>query len=111
MAAPAPRNVAVLLLLLFPVLAPVASALPFVVLHGWSFSRLGWILIRFGVRSIPYPCMVAGCARGCVCRDWRRVRERWVGVLHQDAWGVVRLQRLLHVLIPPSLSGFADIVL
>ncbi|KAG2550510.1 hypothetical protein PVAP13_9KG335500 [Panicum virgatum] len=34
MAAPAPRDVAVLLLLLFPVLAPVASAVPFVVLHG-----------------------------------------------------------------------------
>ncbi|CAL4940639.1 unnamed protein product [Urochloa decumbens] len=35
MAAPAPRDVAVLLLLLlFPVLAPVASAVPFIVLHG-----------------------------------------------------------------------------
>ncbi|OEL21110.1 hypothetical protein BAE44_0017870 [Dichanthelium oligosanthes] len=34
MAAPAPRAVAVLLLLLFPVLAPVASAVPFIVLHG-----------------------------------------------------------------------------
>jgi len=34
MAAPAPCDVAVLLLLLFPVLAPVASAVPFIVLHG-----------------------------------------------------------------------------
>nr|CAB3500143.1 unnamed protein product [Digitaria exilis] len=36
MAAPAPRDVAaaVLLLLLFPVLSPVASAVPFIVLHG-----------------------------------------------------------------------------
>ncbi|CAN6294263.1 unnamed protein product [Urochloa humidicola] len=34
MAAPAPRDIAVLLLLLFPVLAPVASAVPFIVLHG-----------------------------------------------------------------------------
>ena len=31
-----PRDVAVLLLLLFPVLAPVASAVPFIVLHGWG---------------------------------------------------------------------------
>ncbi|CAN6300122.1 unnamed protein product, partial [Urochloa humidicola] len=37
-------------------------------------------------------------------RDWRRVRERWVGVLHGDAWGVVRLQRLLH-------SGFLCILI
>ncbi|CAN6288769.1 unnamed protein product [Urochloa humidicola] len=34
MAAPAPRDVAVLLLLLLPVLAPGASAVPFIVLHG-----------------------------------------------------------------------------
>jgi hypothetical protein len=47
MAAPAPRDVAVLLLLLFPVLAPVASAVPFIVLHGWGFSCLASILIHF----------------------------------------------------------------
>ena len=35
---------------------------------------------------------------GGACRDWRRVRERWPGILHRDAWGVVRLQRLLHVM-------------
>jgi hypothetical protein len=41
--------------------------------------------------------LMVGCAWGA-CRDWRRVRERWPGILHRDAWGVVRLQRLLHVM-------------
>lgn len=39
-----PRAVAVLLILL-PVLAPVASGVPFVVLHGWGFACLVSILL------------------------------------------------------------------
>jgi len=40
-----PRAVAVLLLILLPVLAPVASGVPFVVLHGWGFACLASILL------------------------------------------------------------------
>ena len=76
MAAPAPCDVAVLLLLLFPVLAPVASAVPFVVLHGWGFSCLASILIHF----VLGPFLICVWVLGVSCRDWRRVRERWVAL-------------------------------
>ena len=64
-------------------------------------ARLGFRVPRFdsayfGLRLGSF--LMVGCARGaCACRDWRRVRQRWAGILHRDAWGVVRLQRLLHV--------------